>query len=89
MTREDAEKLSVALMQVMGRLDETASFVRDKGDKSYWDQYRHAVGGAMATVALDLAEPLWRRFPELKPESLGGPYKRDPGIYEPRFYDPE
>lgn len=89
MTTEEAEKLSIALMQVMGRLDETASFVRDKDDKAAWDQYRHAVGRAMATVALDLAEPLWRRFPELKPESLGGPCKRDPQIYEPRFYVPE
>ena len=88
MTTEDAEKLSVALLQVVGTLNETASFARDKDSKAHWDIYRQAVGRAMAAVGLDLLEPLWSRYPELKPKYLGGPYEIDPEIYEPRFYDP-
>jgi hypothetical protein len=89
MTKEEAEKLSIALLQVFSRLDQSASFVRDKDDKASWDRYRHAVGQAMGVVSLDLLEPLWSRHPELRPEYLDGPYKIDPGIYEPRFYDSE
>ena len=89
MTKEEAESLSVVLLQIVGRLDQTAAFVRDKEDKASWDKYRQAVGRAMAAVSLDLAEPLWARFPELRPEDLGGPYKVDPAIHEPHFYDPE
>ena len=88
MTKEEAEILSIALLQIVGRLDQSAAFVRDKDDKASWDRYRHAVGRAMAAVSLDLAEPLWARFPDLRPEHLGGSYKIDAAIYEPRFYDP-
>ena len=88
MTRVDAEALSILLLQVVGRLDQSAAFVRDKETRAVWDEYRHAVGRAMAAVGFDLAEPLYARFPELRPESLGGPYKVDPSIYQPLFYDP-
>ena len=88
MTKEDAEKLSVALLQVVGTLNETASFVRERDSQANWDIYRQAVGRAMAAVGLDLSEPLWRRYPELKPKELGGSYQIDPMIYEPHFHDP-
>lgn len=35
----------------------------------------------------DLQEPLWDRFPDLKPQQLGGPYKVNPDIYQPLFYE--
>ena len=89
MTRDEAEKLSLALLKTVGLLDETAAYVKDHDDKANWDKYRHAVGRAMATVSLDLAEPIWVRFPELRPVQLGGSYEVDPGIYQPLFYDPE
>ncbi len=88
MTQEEAEQLSIALLQIVGKLDDSASFVRDNDSEDNWDKYRRAVGQAMATVALELSEPLWARYPELKPEYLGGPYLVDPKIYEPRFYGP-
>ena len=88
MDRQEAEVLSILLLQVIGRLDQSAAFVRDKETKENWDAYRHAVGRAMAAVSLDLAEPLWVRHPDLRPEYLGGPYKVNPQIYQPLFYDP-
>jgi len=89
MTKEEAESLSLVLLRVVGTLDQTASFVRDKNESASWDRYRQAVGRAMGVVALDLAEPLWERFPELRPEQLGGAYKVHKSIYEPLFYDPD
>lgn len=89
MTEEEAERLSIVLLQILGRLDQSAAFVRDKDDNASWDRYRQAVGRTMAMVSLDLAEPLWARFPALRPDGLGGSYKLDLKIYEPRFYDSE
>jgi len=87
MTEQEAEKLSIALMQVVALLDQTAAYVKDKDSKEDWDKYRRAVGRAMGEVCLELEEPLWKRFPNLKPEALGGPYKVNPSIYEPKFYE--
>lgn len=89
MTDEEAERLSLVLLQVLGKLDESAAFVQDKGDRAQWDAYRHAVGKVMAGVSLDLLEPLWARFPALRPEYHGGSYAIEPQIYEPRFYRAE
>jgi hypothetical protein len=76
-TRDDAERLSVLFMQIVGRLNETAAFVRDKSDEATWHEYRRAVGKAMASV-FDLEDQVWGRFPELRPEQVGGTYKVDP-----------
>lgn len=86
-TKEEAEKLSIVLMQIVGLLDQTAAFVRDKDDEESWHQYRRALGKVMASVMFDLEEPLWNRFSELRPQQLGGPYKVSPDIYEPLFYE--
>jgi len=89
MTEDEAEELSILLMQVVGKLNQSNDFVRDKDSKENWDKYRQAVGKAMAEIFLELEEPLWERFPNLKPEPLGGTYKVNPEIYEPVFYEPE
>ncbi len=86
MTEQEAEQLSIALMQIVGLLDQTAAFVKDKDSKENWKKYRRSVGIAMGAICLELEEPLWKRFPNLKPEYLNGPYKVSPEIYEPHFY---
>lgn len=87
MTEQEAEELSTALLRVSGLLNQSAAFVRDKDSKENWDIYRKAVGRAMGEVYLELADPLWKKFPHLKPEGLGGPYKVNPKIHEPTFYE--
>ncbi|WP_417505433.1 hypothetical protein [Marinomonas gallaica] len=89
MTEQEAEELSVVLLKVVGLLDQTAAFVRDKDSTENWEKYRRAVGKAMGEIYLEMEEPLWERFPHLKPKQLGGSYEIDPQIYEPNFYVPE
>lgn len=86
MTNEEAERLSVVFLQIAGRLNETAAFVRDRDDDESWRIYRRAVGKALAEV-FELGERLWQRFPDLRPEQIGGSYKVDVRIYEPPFYE--
>ena len=74
-------------MQIVAKLDQSATFVKDKDSTEDWDKYRRAVGKAMGEIYLELEEPLWRRFPNLKPENLGGTYKVSRKIFEPMFYE--
>jgi hypothetical protein len=85
-TNEEAERLSVVFLQIAGRLNETAAFVRDRDDDECWRTYRQAVGKALAEV-FELGERLWQRFPDLRPEQIGSSYKVDVRIYEPPFYE--
>ena len=87
MTEQEAEQLSVTLMRVVSLLNQTAAFVKDKDSKENWHIYRQAVGKAMGEICIELEDPLWRRFPKLEPEALGGSYKVNPKIYEPKFYE--
>lgn len=86
MAKEEAERLNIVFLRIAGRLNETAAFVRDKDGEESWNEYRLAIGSAMAEV-FELGERLWRRFPEFRPRQLGGAYEVDPRIYEPPFYD--
>ena len=87
MTEEEAEKLSILLLKIVEKLDQSAAYVQDKDSNEEWNKYRDAVGKAMGEICLELEEPLWKRFPNLKPEQLGGTYKIPAEIYEPRFYE--
>jgi hypothetical protein len=87
MNDEEAEQLSILLLQTMAKLNESAAFVRDKDTDEHWDVYRKAVGRAMGIICLELQEPLWQRFQTIKPEKMGGSYKLTEDIYEPKFYD--
>ena len=89
MNRDEAEKLSILLLQISAKLNQSASFVRDFDSKENWEKYRTAVGRAMGEVYLELEEPLWKRFPDLRPTSMDGPYEVDSKIHEPIFYWPE
>ncbi len=87
LTENEAEQLSIVLMQIVAKLNESAAFVKDKDSEVHWDSYRRAVGRAMGEICLELEEPLWQRFPNLKPDYLNGPYKVSPAIFEPKFYE--
>jgi hypothetical protein len=87
MHRDDAEKLSVLLLRIGGYLNQSTAFVRDHDDEAEFLEYRRVVGKLMGDLYLDLMEPLWRRFPELRPDDMDGPYKTSKEMYEPLFYD--
>ena len=88
MNRDEAEQLSILYLQLVSKLNQSAEFVRDTDTKENWKSYCQAVGKAMGVIISELEEPLWKRFPELEPEELGGPYKIDSEIHDPFFYWP-
>ena len=87
MSPDDAERLNVLLLQIQAKLSESVGFIRDHDSIKSSESYGRVVAEILATLQLDIQERLWRDYPHLRPEFLGGPYKIDPKIYEPPFYE--
>ena len=87
--KKEAEELSVLLMQVSGKLDQSVRFVMDKDAKENFESYRSNAGKVMGEIFLEMLQPLWERYPELRPKEMGGIYEVNPQIYEPHFYKPD
>ena len=87
MTPDEAKELSHLLVRVGALLDQSAAFVRDHDSEANFIEYRTVIGKLMGDMFLDAETPLYRRFPELLPDYLGGPYKIPESAYLPSFYD--
>ena len=87
MTKEEAEKLSLLILRINSLLDQSVAFVQDKNCANLFDDYKLIVGKIMGSLYLDIEEPIWSEFPELRPVQMDGPYEVDPSVFEPRFYD--
>jgi len=82
----DAERLSILMLQIGAKLDESVAFVVDHDSESSAASYKRVVAELMASVHLDILERLWRDHPRLRPTQMNGSYAVDPLLYEPRFY---
>ena len=86
MTPSEAKELSHLLARVGALLDQSAGFVRDHDSEANFIEYRTVIGKLMGDMFLDAMTPLYKRFPELLPDYLGGPYKIPESVYSPGFY---
>ncbi|MDH4318641.1 MAG: hypothetical protein OEV64_09650 [Desulfobulbaceae bacterium] len=86
MDKEAAEKLSILLMQINAKLDQSIAFVRDNDTEENYHEYRQVVGKIMGSLYLDIEEKLWMQYPELRPKKMNGPYELPENIFEPIFY---
>jgi hypothetical protein len=86
MTRNEAEKLSRLFLKIGGDLNQSIAFVQHHDSEEEFIQYRQVAGKLMGDLYLDAMEPLWKRFPDLRPDDMGGPYKLSEDVYEPFFY---
>lgn len=86
MTPSEAKELSHLLARVGELLNQSAAFVRDHDTEENFIEYRTVVGKLMGDMFLDAMTPLYKRFPELLPDYLGGPYKIPESVYLPSFY---
>jgi hypothetical protein len=82
-----AEKLSVLMLQINAQLNDSVAFVRDHSTEKDFEVYRRAVGNVMGTIIDEISNPLYKEHASLVPDGLNGPYKVDPIMFEPRFYE--
>jgi hypothetical protein len=87
MTPSEATELSHLLARVGGLLNQSAAFVRDHDTEENFIEYRTVIGKLMGDLFLDAMTPLYKRFPDLLPDYLGGPYNIPESAYMPLFYD--
>ena len=87
MTREDAIKLVHLYAKIGADLDQSVAFRRDH-DQEY-DAYggAHPTGKVMGALYYELMAPLYKRFPDLLPDYLDGPYSIPSSVYGPKFYE--
>ncbi len=89
MTLSEAKELSHLLARIGSHLVQSAIFVEDHDTTENCSEYRKVVGKLMGDMYLDAMAPLYRRYPELLPDYLDGPYKMPESAYLPRFYGTE
>jgi hypothetical protein len=82
-----AEKISILMLQLNSKLDDSIAYVRDHCSQEEFEEYRRAAGKIMGAILLDIEEPIFKEHPSLLPDGLGGPNKIDPKIFAPRFYE--
>ena len=87
MDKKSAEKLSILMMQISAKINDSVAFVRKHDTDGLFEKYPRIAGEIMGTIYLDIEEKLWQKYPELRPTQMEGSYEVDPKIFEPRFYE--
>jgi hypothetical protein len=82
---QDAEKLAIVMEQISERLHETVFYVKDRESEEEAVEYAKGIAKVLAELLFEVKEPLWEKYPELKPKSMGGPCEYQESLYEPRF----
>ena len=81
-----ARELNLLLLRISAHLEQSAVFVKGHDSEENFLKYRKVVGEVMGNLFCDALNPLWQRFPELRPDYLDGPYQVPASAYEPSFY---
>lgn len=87
MNSTDAEALSLLMLQLNARMNDSVWFVKEKGAPEEFTEYRSQVAEVMGALH-GIAEALYARHPQLRPVELGGTYSVDPAIFKDRFHVP-
>ena len=87
MNSPDAEALSLLVLQLNAKMNDSVWFVEEKGEPEVFAAYRLQAAEVMAALH-EIAETLYARHPHLRPAELGGAYSIDPAVFKDRFYVP-
>lgn len=69
--REDvAAEVSKLMLEFAAKLDASVALVQARCAPEELQVYRRAVGGIMASMLLDVMNPLYLKHPQLKPKGL-------------------
>lgn len=70
MKKDIAEKISALMLEYGEKLDNSVKLVMDTSSTEEFEAYRNAVGQIMGTMLVDIMNPLYREYPDLKPPEL-------------------
>jgi hypothetical protein len=87
MNSTDTEALSLLVLQLNAKMNDSVAFVKEKGTPGEFTAYRRQAAEVMGALH-GIAETLYARHPDLRPVELGGTYSIEPTVFEDRFYVP-
>ena len=68
-SEEDAAVVTAKLSTIFGELEELVRYVDERSDKEQSRSFKQAVGVVCGDLAMDLLGPLYRGYPQLRPET--------------------
>jgi hypothetical protein len=85
MNSPDAEALSLLVLQLNAKMNDSVAFVKEKGRPDEFTAYRLQAAEVMGALH-GIAETLYVQHPDLRPVELGGAYSIDSAIFRDRFH---
>jgi hypothetical protein len=71
MDRQVAETVNAMINAILAKMSEFVAYSDlNSGEENIRRQRKHAIGSCIATLDLEILEPIYREFPDLKPEYL-------------------
>jgi hypothetical protein len=83
----DAEALSILMLQLNAKMNDSIWLVKEKGTREDFAAYRPLAAEVMGALFF-VTEGIYAEHPQLRPEQFGGTYPVDPAIFKDRFYVP-
>lgn len=65
-----ALEISNMMIEFGGRINESIALVKDNCASEEFEQYRNAAGNILGEMLLEIMNPIYVRFPEIKPKEL-------------------
>ena len=82
MKLEEAEKTALIAQQSSIILDSHLNYLKEVLDEDEFKVMCKKVGKVMGEAYFQILDPIWKEFPELLPEQMGGNYKVDKGMHK-------
>lgn len=70
MNRADAEKVNALMSELFGRINQILLVVNNSGDVGLRKSTQLALGKVTAELDLEILEPIYKQFPDLRPPEL-------------------
>lgn len=70
MERETAEEINKLMLDCGAKLDKSVALVKERCGIEEFEVYRKSIGKIMGTMLLEIMNPIYKEYPDLKPLQL-------------------
>jgi hypothetical protein len=70
MNKQTAAQIVAVMTEVGEKLNDSVRLVRDESSSDSFNSYRDSVGKIMGIMFFDIINPVFEKYPDLKPESF-------------------
>jgi len=81
MEKDLAEETSLLALKISATLDSHLRKLQQHCSPKEFEKMRQGVGFVTCYLCTDVMDPIWKMYPELRPEEMDGSYKVPPHVY--------